>query len=100
MNPETGRIIGAIAGNVIFGLGGKDNILGNLGKVILDNIISGKFKRDVDPFVPPDPSPRPPGPRPKPMPGQGQDFNALRLECLANKTLFEDPTFPAGIVNF
>ena len=42
------RVIpGAVAGNVIMGLGGKDNSLGNIGKVILDNIISGKFRRDV-----------------------------------------------------
>lgn len=47
IDPATGHIIGAIAGNVIFGLGGKDNGLGNIGKMILDNIISGKFKRKV-----------------------------------------------------
>lgn len=47
VNPQTGRIIGAVAGNVIFELGGKDNKLSNVGKVILDNIISGKFRRDV-----------------------------------------------------
>lgn len=27
--------------------GGKDNNLGHVGKVVLDNIISGKFKRKV-----------------------------------------------------
>lgn len=48
INPETGRIIGAIAGNIIFNLGGKDNSLGGIGKLILDNIISGKFKRKVN----------------------------------------------------
>lgn len=47
VNPQTGKIIGAVAGNVIFELGGKDNKLSNIGKVILDNIISGKFHRDV-----------------------------------------------------
>lgn len=47
MNPQTGKIIGAIAGNILFNLGGKDNKLGNIGKIILDNIISGKFQRDV-----------------------------------------------------
>lgn len=47
MNPHTGKIIGAIAGNVLFNLGGKDNKLGTIGKIILDNIISGKFHRDV-----------------------------------------------------
>jgi calpain len=45
VDPATGKIIGSIAGNVIFNLGGKDNSLGSIGKVILDNIISGKFKR-------------------------------------------------------
>lgn len=40
-------LLGAVAGNVIFSLGGKDNSLGNIGKIILDNIISGKFRRDV-----------------------------------------------------
>uniref|UniRef100_A0A915AJW3 MSP domain-containing protein n=1 Tax=Parascaris univalens TaxID=6257 RepID=A0A915AJW3_PARUN len=48
VDPTTGKIIGAIAGNVIFNLGGKDNNLGHVGKVVLDNIISGKFKRKVD----------------------------------------------------
>lgn len=52
VNPATGKIIGAVAGNVIFQLGGKDNKLSNIGKVILDNIISGKFHRDVDPHRP------------------------------------------------
>lgn len=47
VDPGTGKIIGAIAGNVIFNLGGKDNSLGNIGKIILDNIISGKWRRDV-----------------------------------------------------
>jgi calpain len=49
VNPQTGKIIGAVAGNVLFQLGGKDNKLSNIGKIILDNIISGKFHRDVDP---------------------------------------------------
>lgn len=39
VNPQTGKIIGAVAGNVIFQLGGKDNKLSNIGKIILDNII-------------------------------------------------------------
>lgn len=47
INPETGRIIGAIAGNLIFRLGGKHNSLSDIGKLVLDNIISGKFKRKV-----------------------------------------------------
>uniref|UniRef100_A0A1I7X544 ABC transporter domain-containing protein n=1 Tax=Heterorhabditis bacteriophora TaxID=37862 RepID=A0A1I7X544_HETBA len=64
VDPSTGKIIGAVAGNVIMGLGGKDNSLGNIGKVILDNIISGKFRRDVDPFVRPDPVPGGDGPSP------------------------------------
>jgi calpain len=47
IDPSTGRIIGSIAGNVLFELGGKDNSLGNIGKVVLDNIISGKWTRKV-----------------------------------------------------
>lgn len=47
INPTTGKILGSIAGNVIFHMGGKDNNLGNIGKVVLDNIISGKFHRKV-----------------------------------------------------
>lgn len=50
INPETGRIIGAIAGNIIFNLGGKDNSLSGIGKMVLDNIISGKYKRKVRAF--------------------------------------------------
>lgn len=52
INPSTGAIIGAIAGNLIFHMSGQNNSLSSIGKVILDNIISGKFKRDVQPFVP------------------------------------------------
>jgi hypothetical protein len=37
VNPQTGKIIGAVAGNVIFQLGGKDNKLSNIGKIILGN---------------------------------------------------------------
>lgn len=51
VNPQTGKIIGAIAGNVLFNLGGKDNKLSDIGKIILDNIISGKFQRDVSFFL-------------------------------------------------
>ncbi|KAL6728148.1 hypothetical protein Aduo_009950 [Ancylostoma duodenale] len=97
VDPATGRIIGAVAGNVIMGLGGKDNSLGNIGKVILDNIISGKFRRDVDPFVRPEPRPGPVGPSPiRPAPShEPLDFYAERDKCLAEKRLFEDPHFPA-----
>lgn len=93
VNPETGKIIGAVAGNIIFQLGGKDNKLGNIGKVILDNIISGKFRRDVDPYVRPDPTPTPGPPR---RVGEPQDFYSLRDQCLQDKKLFEDPEFPAS----
>lgn len=51
VNPQTGKIIGSIAGNVLFNLGGKDNKLSSIGKIILDNIISGKFNRDVIIFI-------------------------------------------------
>ncbi|WKX98459.1 hypothetical protein Q1695_013832 [Nippostrongylus brasiliensis] len=98
VDPATGRIIGAVAGNVIMGLGGKDNSLGNIGKVILDNIISGKFRRDIDPFVRPEPRPsRGGGPSPiQPVPAHDPlDFYAERDKCLAEKRLFEDPHFPA-----
>lgn len=47
IDPQSGRIAGAVAGNALFGTNGKDNKLGDLGKIILDNIISGKFKRKV-----------------------------------------------------
>ncbi|KAK0416655.1 hypothetical protein QR680_012613 [Steinernema hermaphroditum] len=95
VDPATGRIIGAIAGNVIFNLGGKDNRLGNIGKIILDNIISGKFRRDVDPFVPPEPSPRP-GPPSKRKQAEALDFYAERDRCLQDKRLFEDLEFPSN----
>ncbi|VDM56272.1 unnamed protein product [Angiostrongylus costaricensis] len=98
VDPATGRIIGAVAGNVIMGLGGKDNSLGNIGKVILDNIISGKFRRDVDPFVRPEPRPDRGGTGPspiQPIPShEPLDFYAERDRCL-EKRLFEDPHFPA-----
>lgn len=47
VDPNTGRIIGAVAGNVLFQLGGKDNKLSDVGKIILDNIVSGKYRRKV-----------------------------------------------------
>ncbi|XGW16958.1 hypothetical protein V3C99_001972, partial [Haemonchus contortus] len=98
VDPSTGRIIGAVAGNVIMGLGGKDNSLGNIGKIILDNIISGKFRRDVDPFVRPEPRPdRTGGVTPiQPVPAHAPlDFYEERDRCLKEKRLFEDPHFPA-----
>uniref|UniRef100_A0A915Q477 Calpain catalytic domain-containing protein n=1 Tax=Setaria digitata TaxID=48799 RepID=A0A915Q477_9BILA len=95
VDPTTGRIIGAIAGNLVFNLGGKDNKLGAVGKIVLDNIISGKFKRKVDPYIPPKPSIR----RIPPTPGRRADvmldFYTERDRCLAERQLFEDPQFPA-----
>ncbi|ETN80710.1 calpain family cysteine protease [Necator americanus] len=88
INPETGAIIGAIAGNIIFNMGGRGNSLTSIGKVILDNIISGKYRRDVHPFVPPVPTPG--------TTTFGLNFYEEREKCLANKTLFEDPEFPAA----
>ncbi|EPB76575.1 calpain family cysteine protease [Ancylostoma ceylanicum] len=80
---ETGAILSAIAGNTIFNVGGRDNALSNIGKIILDNIISGKFKKDVQPFVPPGGG------------KTGLNFYEERKKCLSNKVLFEDPEFPA-----
>ena len=51
INPDTGRIIGSIAGNLIFNMGGQHNSLSDIGKIVLDNIISGKFKRDVREYI-------------------------------------------------
>uniref|UniRef100_A0A158Q8T4 Calpain catalytic domain-containing protein n=1 Tax=Elaeophora elaphi TaxID=1147741 RepID=A0A158Q8T4_9BILA len=95
VDPTTGRIIGAIAGNLIFNLGGKDNKLGTVGKVILDNIVSGKFKRKVDPYVPPKPTRRLYPPVPDRRANEALDFYAERDHCLAERKLFEDPQFPA-----
>jgi calpain len=86
INPDTGRIIGAIAGNLIFGLGGGHNALGNIGKLVLDQLVSGRFHRPVHPFV----SPRPD------LPSFQLDFHAERDKCLREKRLFEDPEFPAN----
>ena len=47
VSPETGRIIGAIAGNLIFNIGGKHNSLSGVGKILLDNLVSGKYQRKV-----------------------------------------------------
>ncbi|KHJ78377.1 calpain family cysteine protease [Oesophagostomum dentatum] len=69
-------------------MGGRGNSLTSIGKVILDNIISGKYRRDVHPFV-----------NPVPTPGAttfGLNFHEEREKCLANRTLFEDPEFPAA----
>lgn len=85
INPETGKIIGAVAGNIVFRMGGRDNLLGGVGKIILDNILSGKYKRQVKPYVSPVPG----------LPSLALDFYDERDKCLRNKTLFEDPEFPA-----
>uniref|UniRef100_A0AC35TZX3 Calpain catalytic domain-containing protein n=1 Tax=Rhabditophanes sp. KR3021 TaxID=114890 RepID=A0AC35TZX3_9BILA len=94
IDPSTGRMIGAIAGNVLFDLGGKDNKLSDIGKIVLDNIISGKYQRDVRPFVPP--SPRRGGTAPSRHETEAAlDFYTERDRCIQNKELFEDPHFPA-----
>ncbi|KAK6105467.1 Calpain cysteine protease family protein [Brugia pahangi] len=94
VDPQTGRIIGAVAGNVLFQLGGKDNKLSDIGKIVLDNIISGKFHRKVDPYIPREPRliPRPPSPSRR---SEALDFYKERDRCLQSNTLFEDPEFPA-----
>ncbi|RCN50415.1 calpain family cysteine protease [Ancylostoma caninum] len=84
---ETGAILSAIAGNTIFNVGGRDNSLSSIGKIILDNIISGKFKKDVHPFLPL-----------ALTPGASKvslNFHDERKKCLAKGVLFEDPQFPA-----
>ncbi|VIO92639.1 Hypothetical thiol protease C06G4.2 in chromosome III, putative [Brugia malayi] len=96
VDPATGRIIGAIAGNFIFNLGGKDNKLGAVGKIVLDNIISGKFKRKVDPYIPPEPSRHLRPPVPDRRADEALHFYAERDRCLAMRQLFEDPQFPAN----
>uniref|UniRef100_A0A915CZ70 Calpain catalytic domain-containing protein n=1 Tax=Ditylenchus dipsaci TaxID=166011 RepID=A0A915CZ70_9BILA len=93
VNPITGKIIGSIAGNVLFNLGGKDNTLGNIGKVVLDNIVTGKFHRKVDPYLKPQPSPTPGEPV---RVGHAQHFHDLRNRCLRERRLFEDNEFPAN----
>uniref|UniRef100_A0A914BUM7 Calpain catalytic domain-containing protein n=1 Tax=Acrobeloides nanus TaxID=290746 RepID=A0A914BUM7_9BILA len=55
----------------------------SIGKIILDNIISGKFKKKVEPFVP---SGR-----------QPIVFYAEKERCLREGCLFEDPQFPADV---
>lgn len=97
IDPQTGRIIGAVAGNVLFQLGGKDNKLSDVGKIILDNIVSGKYRRKVEPYVPrePHPVPRPPSPEIGGPMEAAIDFYEERDRCLQSNTLFEDADFPA-----
>ncbi|CAI5448028.1 unnamed protein product [Caenorhabditis angaria] len=92
INPSTGAIIGAIAGNLIFRMGGQHNSLSDIGKVILDNIISGKFKRDIHPFVPGGAG----GSSQFSESFQPIDFKQERQRCLDQRVLFEDPQFPAN----
>ncbi|KAL6740098.1 hypothetical protein Aduo_013485 [Ancylostoma duodenale] len=84
---ETGAILSAIAGNTIFNVGGRDNSLSIIGKIILDNIVSGKFKKDVEPFVP--------AVATHGAAKLGLNFYEERDKCMANKVLFVDPEFPA-----
>jgi calpain len=51
VEPDTGRIIGSVAGNLIFNMGGQHNSLGQMGKLVLDNIISGKYQRKVSEII-------------------------------------------------
>uniref|UniRef100_A0A7E4URJ0 Calpain catalytic domain-containing protein n=1 Tax=Panagrellus redivivus TaxID=6233 RepID=A0A7E4URJ0_PANRE len=86
VNPETGQLIGSIAGNILFHMGGKHNSLSDIGKLVLENIMSGKFKRKVQPFVNPRPG----------MPSFNLDFATERDRCIRERILFEDPEFPAA----
>ncbi|EFP02653.1 CRE-CLP-4 protein [Caenorhabditis remanei] len=137
INPENGRIMGAIRGNDFFNFGGLHNNLGNTGKVYLDKMISGKcgkkrkihkFKpvvQELDfggkpvgppgvpaapaaPAAPVAPAAKPVAPKPtvtsptspdehiySTASDYGLDFETEREKCLRNKTLFEDPEFPA-----
>jgi calpain len=70
VSPDTGRILGAIAGNLIFGLGGRDNSLGGIGKILLDNLLSGRFHRPVEPYISPT------------LPYFNLNFQAERDRCL------------------
>ncbi|VDM47638.1 unnamed protein product [Toxocara canis] len=94
VDPSTGRIKDAIAGNVIFSLGGENNNLGQIGKIVLDNIISGEFRRKTDPFIRPEPSVRPRTPSPS-RKAEAVNFYTTRNRCLQERRLFEDPEFPA-----
>ena len=119
IDPSTGAIIGAIAGNLwaaaivcvhmlfvcsLFNLGGKHNSLSGVGKLVLDNLLSGKFRRkasergqkacargdggclQVEPFVSPTPG----------VKSFNLDFARERDRCLRERVLFEDPEFPAN----
>uniref|UniRef100_A0A1I7U2R8 Calpain catalytic domain-containing protein n=1 Tax=Caenorhabditis tropicalis TaxID=1561998 RepID=A0A1I7U2R8_9PELO len=130
INPDNGRIMGAIRGNDFFNFGGLHNNLGNTGKVYLDKMISGKCgkrrkvhkfrpviqeldfggegaKPTVTPTVTPKVPSAPTVTPTKPSPTEpvyptakasdiGLDFETEREKCLRNKTLFEDPEFPAN----
>lgn len=80
VNSENGEIIGALAGNAMFNLGGENNSLSSIGKVVLDNIVSGKFKRECHSYVP--------------LKCQPLYFYEERQKCLDENRLFEDPQFP------
>ncbi|CCD72595.2 Calpain catalytic domain-containing protein [Caenorhabditis elegans] len=82
VNSENGEIIGALAGNAMFNLGGENNSLSSIGKVVLDNIVSGKFKRECHSYVP--------------LKCQPLYFYEERQKCLDENRLFEDPQFPAN----
>lgn len=80
VNSETGGINGALAGNEMFNMGGETNSLSSIGKIVLDNIVSGKFKRECHVYVP--------------LSCQPIYFHEERQKCLDEKRLFEDPQFP------
>ncbi|CAD6198686.1 unnamed protein product [Caenorhabditis auriculariae] len=106
INPDSGRVVGAIAGNFLFRFGGRHNRLSDTGKIVLDNMMSGKYRRKMhrfEPVVKPEDKeklqkvkpPRPPPPTPIAVPDLS-DFERQRKRCLAEKSLFEDPDFPAN----
>ncbi|CAI4227281.1 unnamed protein product [Auanema sp. JU1783] len=88
IDPVTGAIIGSVIGNIMFNLGGQGNSLSSIGKVVLDNIISGKFRRDIKPYTPVFPTH-------VPRQSFGLNFETERQRCLNERRLFEDPEFPA-----
>ncbi|CAJ0930790.1 unnamed protein product, partial [Mesorhabditis belari] len=90
IDKNTGQIIGALAGNVIFNKGGKNNNIGGVGKIVLDNILTGHFHKNVSPLVHQSEIRRTAG-----IESLGLDFYRERDKCLKTKRLFEDPEFPA-----
>ncbi|CAJ0587563.1 unnamed protein product, partial [Mesorhabditis spiculigera] len=88
VDKDSGRINDAVDGGKIFHKGGRHNKISDVGKVVLDKMLTGEDKK-VEPM-----EQKPVVQEVTGVESLGLDFNKERERCLSEKVLFEDPEFP------